>query len=47
MLMLQELLDTPNPLSPAQSDAFTMFTRDLKQYESRVKSQVLQYPPPV
>ena len=42
---IQDLLDTPNPLSPAQSDAFTMFTGDRGAYDKRVKQQALQYPP--
>lgn len=45
--LLQELLDTPNPNSPAQSDAYIMFTQRLAEYKKRVKDQVHKYPPPV
>ncbi len=42
----QELLDTPNPNSPAQSDAYMMFTQDLQRYKKEVKKQTGNYPPP-
>ncbi len=42
----QELLDTPNPQSPAQSDAFVAFTQRLAEYKRRVRQQATQYPPP-
>lgn len=43
---LQELLDTPNPQSPAQSDAYVMFTQKLSEYRKMVRQQALKYPPP-
>ena len=42
----QELLDTPNPGSPAQSDAFVLFTQQKAEYVKKVKRQALNYPPP-
>ncbi|GLC41473.1 SUMO-conjugating enzyme sce1 [Pleodorina starrii] len=46
LLGIQELLDTPNPNSPAQSDAFVLFTQQKAEYCKKVKRQALQYPPP-
>lgn len=43
---LQELLDTPNEKSPAQSDAFMVFTQQLGEYRKKVRKQAEQYPPP-
>ena len=42
----QELLTTPNPNSPAQSDAYMIFTQNVPEYNKRVKKQALLYPPP-
>jgi ubiquitin-conjugating enzyme E2 I len=36
---MQDLLDTPNPASPAQSEAFMQFTNDRIEYDKRVKVQ--------
>lgn len=46
LLGVQELLDTPNANSPAQSDAFVLFTQNLPEYKKRVRRQAAQYPPP-
>ncbi|MEW5305161.1 MAG: hypothetical protein WDW38_002050 [Sanguina aurantia] len=46
LLGIQELLSDPNPSSPAQSDAFIMFTQRLAEYNKVVKKQALDYPPP-
>lgn len=43
---VQELLDAPNALSPAQSDAYLMFTQRLDDYKRRVKQEAAKYPPP-
>ena len=43
----QELLDTPNPNSPAQSDAYVMLLNQRSQYDKRVRQQSRNYPPPV
>jgi ubiquitin-conjugating enzyme E2 I len=34
---IQDLLDQPNPDSPAQSEAFTLFTGNPAEYKRRVK----------
>lgn len=46
LLGIQDLLDTPNLASPAQSEAYLMLSRDKAEYERLVKAQVLKYPPP-
>jgi len=43
---MQELLDNPNPNSPAQSEAYMAFTQDLPKYKKEVKRQTAKYPPP-
>lgn len=42
----QELLNTPNEDSPAQSDPYVMFTQQPAEYKRKVREQVLRYPPP-
>ncbi|KAI3747886.1 hypothetical protein L6452_10608 [Arctium lappa] len=44
---IQDLLDTPNPASPAQSDLHRLFTKDLIEYKKRVRQQAKRYPPRV
>ncbi|ODQ53046.1 SUMO conjugating enzyme Hus5 [Saitoella complicata NRRL Y-17804] len=39
LLGVQDLLDNPNPESPAQAEAYTMFKKDREGYERRVKAQ--------
>ncbi|GAX78311.1 hypothetical protein CEUSTIGMA_g5753.t1 [Chlamydomonas eustigma] len=46
LLGIQELLDNPNPQSPAQSDAYMIFTQNKTEYSRRVRKQSQQYPPP-
>lgn len=46
VLGIQELLNDPNPLSPAQSDAFILFTQNPAEYRRRVKRQMDQNPAP-
>lgn len=43
---IQDLLDEPNPHSPAQSDAFVTFTRDKPKYSELIRAQSKKYPPP-
>jgi ubiquitin-conjugating enzyme E2 I len=45
-LILQELLDTPNDKSPAQSEAYVCFTQRLNDYRKQVRKQSTLYPPP-
>ncbi|KAI1341356.1 ubiquitin carrier protein [Xylariaceae sp. FL0016] len=39
-LGIQDLLDNPNPESPAQAEAYNLFKRDRVEYERRVKRWV-------
>ncbi|KAK9067144.1 hypothetical protein SSX86_014469 [Deinandra increscens subsp. villosa] len=41
---IQDLLDTPNPLSPAQGDAHSLFVKDMGEYKKRVRQQGKRYP---
>ena len=43
---IQDLLTDPNPISPAQTDAYVDYTKNKKQYETKVKKQVDKHPPP-
>ncbi|KAK9805990.1 hypothetical protein WJX73_001322 [Symbiochloris irregularis] len=45
VLGIQELLDDPNPASPAQSDAFVLFTQNPTEYRRRVRKQMEAHPP--
>jgi len=40
---IQDLLDNANAGSPAQSDAFVLFTQNTREYERRVKAQAREY----
>jgi ubiquitin-conjugating enzyme E2 I len=46
LLGIQDLLGDPNPESPAQSDAYLMFTQRRTDYNKRVRDQTKQHPPP-
>jgi len=46
LLGIQDLLDNANPNSPAQSDAYEMFTQNLAEYKKRVAKEVAKYPMP-
>jgi ubiquitin-conjugating enzyme E2 I len=46
LLGIQELMTDPNPNSPAQSDAFLIFTQNKAEYSARIKRQTSHYPPP-
>ncbi|KAG9061421.1 E2 SUMO-conjugating protein ubc9 [Linnemannia hyalina] len=39
LLGIQDLLNDPNPESPAQSEAYVMFKKDKVSYEKRVRQQ--------
>jgi len=43
VLGVQELLDTPNPDSPAQEPAWKAFSKDKTLYEKKVKEQAKRY----
>lgn len=42
---IQDLLDQPNPLDPAQTDGYQLFIQDPVEYKKRVRQQAKQYPP--
>ena len=46
LLGIQDLLDAPNDKSPAQSEAYILFTQDKPEYERKIKLQAQKYPPP-
>ncbi|OAJ44919.1 hypothetical protein BDEG_28100 [Batrachochytrium dendrobatidis JEL423] len=39
LLGIQDLLNDPNPNSPAQSDAYVLFKRDRAAYDKRIREQ--------
>ena len=41
---IQSLLTDPNPASPAQSEAYMLFTNDRADYDKTVKEQATRYP---
>lgn len=46
LLGIQELLNDPNPESPAQAEAYQLFKRDTEEYVRRVKRTVRENPAP-
>lgn len=42
LLGIQDLLNNPNPKSPAQEEAYADFTKNRQRYEDRVKKQVIK-----
>ena len=44
---IQDLLDNPNPDSPAQSDAYVEFVQNKKLIVKKEKEQSSNYPPPM
>ncbi len=42
----QDLMDDPNPLSPAQSDAYMLFMENKTKYSRLVREQAARFPPP-
>lgn len=40
LLGIQDLLDNPNPDSPAQADAYNLFKRDRVAYEKKIRQIV-------
>lgn len=43
---IQELLNTPNPDSPAQAEAYSLFKKDKNEYEKRIRRVVKENPAP-
>jgi len=46
LLGVQDLLDDPNPDSPAQAEAYNLFKKDRASYDSRIKRIVREHPAP-
>ncbi|KAF3353677.1 hypothetical protein VD0004_g1214 [Verticillium dahliae] len=46
LLGIQELLNTPNPESPAQAEAYSLFKKDKSEYEKRIRRVVRENPAP-
>ncbi len=42
---IQELLDSPNPKSPAQREAIEIYLSDKAEYSRRIKAQALKNVP--
>jgi len=43
---IQELLDNPNPNSPAQADAYHLYVQNRNEYSKRIRKQAAENPPP-
>lgn len=46
LLGIQDLLNDPNPDSPAQAEAYNLFKKDRSAYEKKVKNIVRENPAP-
>jgi ubiquitin-conjugating enzyme E2 I len=46
LLGIQDLLNDPNPESPAQAEAYNLFKKDKPAYERRVRQVVKENPAP-
>lgn len=46
LIGIQDLLNDPNPESPAQADAYNLFKKDKPAYEKKVRSVVKENPAP-
>jgi len=44
LIGIQDLLDNPNPESPAQDLAYDLFTENMPEYRKRVRQQAQRYP---
>lgn len=45
LLGIQDLLDNPNPDSPAQADPYVLFTQNPSEYLKRIRKQALDFTP--
>jgi ubiquitin-conjugating enzyme E2 I len=45
LIGIQDLLDNPNPNSPAQAEAYQMFVSNKAQYAKRVREEAKKYAP--
>lgn len=46
LLGIQDLLNDPNPESPAQADAYNLYKKDRVEYEKRIRRVVRDNPAP-
>lgn len=46
LLGIQDLLDEPNPESPAQAEAYNLYKKDRPAYEKKIRQIVKENPPP-
>jgi ubiquitin-conjugating enzyme E2 I len=44
LLGIQDLLDNPNPNSPAQREAYELYVSNKAQYKLKIKEQALKNP---
>ena len=42
---IQDLLDEPNPDSPAQSEAYQLFISDRERYKRRIREEAQKHTP--
>ncbi|CAG9335821.1 unnamed protein product [Blepharisma stoltei] len=45
LIGIQDLLDNPNPQSPAQAEPYNLYMRDRNEYTKRVRRQALEMVP--
>ena len=45
LIGIQELLDNPNPQSPAQAEAYHVYVKDMDEYKRRVRLECQKYVP--
>jgi ubiquitin-conjugating enzyme E2 I len=45
LMGLQDMLDTPNPLSPANSAAAQLFVKNKSEYSKKIKAQAAKFAP--
>ena len=46
LLGIQDLLDEPNPDSPAQSEAYNLYVRNRPAYRKRIQQEARKFPAP-
>ncbi|KAJ1272372.1 hypothetical protein BS78_06G196900 [Paspalum vaginatum] len=44
LIGIQDLLDNPNPASPAQDLSYELFAKNMTEYKKRVRQQAKRYP---
>ncbi|KAG2574216.1 SUMO-conjugating enzyme SCE1-like [Panicum virgatum] len=44
LIGIQDLLDNPNPASPAQNSCYELLVKNLPEYKNRVRQQAKRYP---